>query len=47
MKPSPEAIEIDHAHKILRDAIGTPQESLARAYLKVIVEKVKAKARTP
>jgi hypothetical protein len=46
MTPSKDAVEIDYAHKVLRNAIGTPQEELARAYLKAIVERVKAKART-
>jgi hypothetical protein len=46
MKPSQDAVDIDYAHKVLRNAIGTPQEELAMAYLKAIVERVKAKART-
>ncbi len=43
--PSPEAVEIDRAHKIYRDAIGTPREELARVYLELIVAKVKAAPR--
>jgi hypothetical protein len=41
MNPSREALVIDHAHKALRRAIGTPLEQLAREYLRVVVEKVK------
>ena len=43
--PSPEAIEIDAAHKVLRDAMGTPREELARAYLAIVVDKVKRRAK--
>lgn len=35
--PSPEAQEIDRAHKLLRLALGTPLERTARAHLKAIV----------
>ncbi len=41
--PSPEAIEIDAAHKVLRDAIGTKEEAIARKYLELVVEKIKAR----
>lgn len=43
IQPSAEALEIDAAHKVLRDALGTPREELARAYLAIVVEKVKRK----
>ena len=45
MKPSQDAVDLDYAHKVLRQAIGTPQETLAREYLRIIVERVKAKAK--
>jgi len=32
---------IDAAHKMLRDAIGTPYEDLARAYLEEVVRRAK------
>lgn len=42
---SEEARVIDSAHKMLRDAIGTPYESLARQYLEQIVKTVKERAK--
>ena len=39
--PSADALEIDAAHKVFRDALGTPREDLARAYLAAVVAKVK------
>jgi hypothetical protein len=41
--PSRDAVDIDAAHKVLRDAIGTPQEAIARAYLEEVVRRVKAR----
>lgn len=32
---------IIHAHAIVRDAIGTPREALAKAYLEALVARVK------
>ena len=45
--PSAEAIEIDAAHKVLRDAIGTRQEAIARKYLELVVAKIKARQVAP
>ena len=45
IKPSADAIEIDAAHKLLRDAIGTENEALARAYLDEVVRKVSERRR--
>ncbi len=42
---TPEAVEIDAAHKVLRDAVGTKQEAVAREYLRLVVAKVKARTR--
>jgi len=44
IRPSQDAIEIDAAHKVLRDSMGTPREELARAYLAVVVDKVKRRS---
>lgn len=42
---SKEAEAIKHAHDLLRDAIGTPREQLARAYLEAVVARVKRTAK--
>ncbi len=42
--PSQDAQDIDAAHKVLRSAIGTPREELARAYLEIVVAKVKRRS---
>lgn len=35
------AEDIRNAHAIVRDAIGTPREELAKTYLRAVVERVK------
>ena len=45
--PSEDARKIDEAHKVVRGAIGKPQEMLARAYLAAVVAGIKAKAVKP
>jgi len=45
--PSPDALAIDAAHKVLRDAIGTRQEDIARKYLELVVAKIKARQVAP
>lgn len=47
MKPSKDAIRINRALMALRAAIGTPRENLAHEYLRIVVERVKAKAEKP
>lgn len=41
---SQDAIDIDRAHKILRESLGTQREALARAYLEAVVARVKRQA---
>lgn len=43
IEPSADAREIDAAHKVLRLAIGTPQEAVARKYLEIVVAKIRAR----
>lgn len=43
MTPSQDALDIDAAHKLYRDALGTPREELAREYLRIMIAKAKRK----
>ncbi len=44
-KPSKEALEIQSAHDMYRNALGTQNESSALAYLEAVVRRVQRRSR--